>query len=80
MVRALFLAGHDTVILDTTATTKHRRKEWESKSWKRKYQLFNTPKIECVRRAHASERPDLIPIIEKMDAQFETITEEDCDQ
>jgi predicted kinase len=30
MVRALFLAGHPTVIVDATNTTQKRRDEWKS--------------------------------------------------
>lgn len=77
MVRALFIAGHDTIILDSTALTKARRKEWESKSWIRKYIEFNTPKDVCIERARETNQEDLIPVIEKMDTDREPITDDE---
>jgi len=42
MVQSLFLAGHDTVILDATNTTAQRREEWDSTDWNVEYKLFET--------------------------------------
>ena len=77
MVKALFFAGHHIVILDATNTTKVRRAEWKSVRWRRRYMLFKVPKEECLKRAE--DRPDLLPIIEKMAAQFEEIAQEEWD-
>src|SRR4051812_30122694 len=51
MVMALFLAGHKTVILDATNTTKERRKMWVSRNWMTKFRVFDTDENECIRRA-----------------------------
>jgi len=74
MVRALFISGHDKVILDSTSITKSRRKEWESKDWKLKYVEFNTPKHVCIERAKQSNCEDLIPVIEKMNFEKDELT------
>jgi predicted kinase len=78
-VRALFIAGHDKVILDATNNTIQTRSEWKSDSWKRKYVMFITPKSECLQRAVETNQEYLIPVIERMAAEQERITAEDLD-
>lgn len=82
MVRALFLAGHDTVILDATNTTSARRADWVSRSWKRRFVIFGTPDdtMICLERA-GNQYPDdpesrdgLIGAIERMAERWEGIT------
>jgi len=73
MVRALFNAGHETVILDATNTTKARRDEWLSDQWQRQWVVFSTGLDECLSRAVASGRTDLIPVIERMARHFEAL-------
>jgi predicted kinase len=51
MVRALFLAGHDTVILDATNLTRKRREEWKSLDWGLFFHEVPTSQEECVVRA-----------------------------
>lgn len=70
MVRSLFEAGHQTVILDATNTTQKRRDEWKSKEWATYFKVFDTDKAECLRRADA----ELSPVIERMAASFELLT------
>lgn len=70
-VKALFLAGHDIVILDATNLIKERRSFWIDDIWKRKYAYFDATKDECINRAIKNNRRDLIPIIEKMDQEKE---------
>jgi predicted kinase len=66
MVRALFLSGHNEVILDATNLTKKRRDEWIG-PWNIEYKLFtHVSKEECIKRAINSNREDLIPVIERM--------------
>jgi len=77
MVKALFLAGHDTVILDATNGTKARREEWRSKSWVREFVFIGTPKEECIRRAIALDDNYIVPIIEKMAASWENVEAEE---
>lgn len=68
MVRSLFYAGHNVVILDATNTSRQRRNDWIDPEWNRVFQIFHTPKEECIRRATEGMRPDLISVIERMDA------------
>jgi len=63
-IKALFLRGHKTIILDATNTTHSRRKEWEKNEWAVKYVWIKTSPEECKRRALATEQEDLIPVIE----------------
>jgi predicted kinase len=84
MVRALFLAGHDTVILDATNTTRSRRDEWKSKDWCRHFQVFGGPEMRdvCIERAKhtavdAEHEAGLVGAINRMADAFEPITEEE---
>lgn len=71
MVRSLFNAGHRCVILDATNLTEGRRAEWKSKAWELEFVGFSTPAAKCVERAYASNRPDLVPVIDRMAASLE---------
>lgn len=73
MVRALFGAGHKTVIVDATNTTRKRRDDWKSLDWVRQYQTFNTSVAVCKDRATQTHREELIEVIDRMSEQFETI-------
>jgi predicted kinase len=55
MVKALFLAGHNTVVLDETNMNIETRALWKSPQWKRRYQYFDTPPELCKMRAIACE-------------------------
>lgn len=65
MVKSLFLAGHDHVILDATNLSSERRLEW-SDEWTLRYQVFDCDKEECKKRAAANNDFIIIPIIDKM--------------
>ena len=71
MTKALFLAGHDKVIIDATNTTKERRDFWKSRSWNRCFVVFTTTADTCCNRAFLTY-PDLQPIIEKMAKNWES--------
>ncbi len=73
MVKALFLAGHDIVILDSCNHTQKRRDDWISKDWKRFYKVFDTSKNICIKRARESQTEYLIPVIKRMYKDFEPI-------
>jgi predicted kinase len=75
MVKSLFLAGHDTVILDATNITNKRREQWLSSQWETIFQVIYTPKEECISRATMQKDNAIIPIIEKMAGEFETFIE-----
>jgi len=76
MVKALFLAGHNKVILDATNTTKEARDFWISDDWKCIYHLFLASKSECIERAIKDDKEYLIPVIERMSEEIDYNTEE----
>ena len=55
MVKALFLSGHETVILDATNITVERREQWKSRDWVRQYEEFDTTQEVCNRRCDELE-------------------------
>ena len=67
MVKALFLSGHDTVILDACNLTEHRRMDWVCDEWTTVLHLVTTAADECASRAIASGRTSLLPVIAKFD-------------
>lgn len=68
MVKSLFLAGHDTIIIDATHLKWAHRNKWRElfPDLDIEYKAFDTPKTVCIKRAIKDDREDLIPIIEKM--------------
>ena len=76
MVKSLFLAGHNTVILDATNITKQRRDEWKSKDWLRCFVEIDTSAEECLERA--IDDIDIQPIIKKMSFDYQKISIEEC--
>ena len=73
MAKALFLAGHASVIIDATNISEKRRAEWEKRfsGYLVEIKRFNASKEECIQRAKESGRLDLIPVIERMAANEE---------
>jgi len=71
MVKALFLAGHHTVILDATNTTEMRRREWNDRDWVTVLHVVPTSRDECVRRALDQDDLYIVPVIDRMAAQIE---------
>ena len=63
MVRALFNAGHETIILDATNTTTKRRDEWINDDWELDIYVIPTPKSVCLER---TLNPELFLVIERM--------------
>lgn len=72
MVRALFLAGHQQVIVDATNTTQKRRDEWRSPDWTLAYKIIPATAQECISRAKAEGDQYIIPHIERMAATYES--------
>lgn len=68
MVKALFFAGHATVIVDSTHITAKLRSRWDSPLWDTQLQIMKTSKDKCMRRAEVTN-PNLIPVIEWMVSQ-----------
>ncbi len=73
MVAALFLAGHTKVILDATNTTRKRRDEWRGKGWAVRVKLVDTAKEVCLTRANRENDAEIVPVIERMAAQWEPL-------
>ncbi len=70
MVKALFFAGHKTVILDECNITIERRDSCQSDDWEVQYNYFNTPKEVCIERALKTDDYEIIPVIERMADQW----------
>lgn len=79
MVRALFLAGHNTVILDACNNTRKRRDDWISGMWRRAFHIFGAPVEICVERARKDDRPELIDVIIRMSDQHEPVGDDERD-
>lgn len=78
MVESLFLAGHDIVILDATSISKADRDEWDATDkWITYFKYIIASKSICIRRAMSGHRTELIPVIEKMNNEFELPTKEE---
>lgn len=72
MVRALFGAGHNFVILDACNTTRKRRDEWQSpEEWTVRFRSFIESVDTCLNRAEAAGDSGLFPVITRMAEQFE---------
>lgn len=88
MVMALFLAGHEDVIVDVCNNTKKRRDEWKyvAKDFEALhgtkieivFETVDTPAEVCRQRASASEETArLLPVIDRMESQHEPVSEEE---
>lgn len=69
MVKSLFLAGHNAIIIDATHLKEEYRKRWESDEWEIRLVNFKTSKEVCIERAKKDKKEYLIPIIESMDEE-----------
>lgn len=80
MVRALFLAGHKTVILDSTTGTRSQRGMFlpsPDVPWRRYLKVVPTDKDTCIRRAVAGPYPELIEVIDFMARTWEPVQSEE---
>jgi predicted kinase len=77
MVRALFLAGHDAVTVDATNCTRKRRDEWRSRDWVRIFEVVPTDAATCRARAEAENDTEILPVIDRMAAEWEPLTAEE---
>lgn len=80
MVRALFGAGHERVILDATNTTRAARNRWQGKDddhgnaeWETYFKVISTSKEVCIGRAVLAEDSYIIPVIERQAGQWEEL-------
>ena len=77
MVKALFNAGHDTVIMDATNTTRKQRDQWQSTEWETVFHHVDTSQAICVGRALYDQMPDLVDVIQRMADTFEPLEEDE---
>jgi len=77
MVKSLFLAGHNDVILDATNVAKSWRDKWKSDSWKRKFHVVNTSEEICIYRALGEENKELAEVIKYMASIYEPVTKDE---
>lgn len=77
MVEALFNAGHECVTLDATNMTKHYRNVWKSDKWTRYFIHVPTSADICKERAILTNQEYLLDVIDRMNAQFQPLTEEE---
>jgi adenylylsulfate kinase-like enzyme len=71
MVTALFLAGHETVIVDACHVSEKRRNKWFDDRWTITHVLVRTTKTECIRRAVSAYDTNIMPSIHRMADAFE---------
>jgi predicted kinase len=79
MVRALFLAGHKTVVLDSTSCSRKQRDQFRSDEmvmWDCQYIQIDTPPDTCKERAELTH-PELVPIIDHMVKNWEDIEDDE---
>lgn len=75
MVRALFWAGHQIVVLDSTSYNRLQRDRFcpsRDIQWRRFVKIIDTPVLECCRRAKETY-PALVEIIEQMAKNWEPV-------
>ena len=81
MADALFLAGHDTVIIDGTHVSKKRRDVWFnykfSQDVKVKFKVFGDISVsECIDRARKINDDLIQPVIERMATEWDVNNDE----
>lgn len=77
MVRALFEAGHEIVILDACNVSHKRRDEWRSKDWETRFKIIRTPASICIDRAMERNDYEIIDSITRMADNFEELERDD---
>jgi len=78
-VRALFMGGTDTIILDATNTTRAQRDQWKSDEWCTYFYdgCADVSAEVCKERAVATGQTDLLPIIDRMAVDFEPVGDDE---
>ena len=74
MVDALFMAGHQFVMLDATCNTRRRRDDWaRHKAYSTWFYVVDTSAEECIERAIAAGDTEIIRQIERMASEHEPL-------
>jgi predicted kinase len=74
MVEALFLAGHDNVIVDATNVTQKRRDEWTTRDFgadETEFVVIDTPPDKCLERAKMEGDEEIQPVIKRMAEEWD---------
>ena len=75
MVKSLFIAGNEQVVLDGTfITANHRRAFHSCDLWDTIFNVFKVPEAECHRRADVDGRPELHEVITRMSQDWEPVS------
>lgn len=73
MIDALFISGHDKVIIDATNNSRKRRDHWfewcKERDYRAEFKFIETSAKECISRAKAQNDYTIIPIIERMEEE-----------
>lgn len=81
MVNALFMSGHQIVILDACNNTRKRRDEWKSDKWATFFKVVETSKEDCILRVKQDtdieQMMNMIQTIERMAEQHEPLQEDE---
>jgi len=78
MIRALFLVGHNNVVLRATNVTRERRTEWKSShEWESSFACFPWNRDLCENRAKKVGDEAIIPIIHRMSDELELIEDDE---
>jgi predicted kinase len=80
MVRALFLSGHKTVILDSTTGTRSQRDMFlpsPDVPWRRYLKVVPTTRGTCILRALSGPYPELVEVINYMADNWEPVQPEE---
>lgn len=73
MVRALFRAGHQHVILDATNITRKRRDAWISEAWDTRFHRITIDVSVCLERARGAGDKKIVPVIEQKQKDSEDL-------
>jgi len=75
MVRSLFFAGHERVILDACSATRKRRSKWRDSNWMCKYKVFEVDLEVCCARVEENNpnRLNLLASIVRVDADYQPV-------
>jgi predicted kinase len=72
MVRSLFFAGHDCVILESTFHLRRQREQWMSNDlWSTVFCRFCDSPGQCQEQAVQDNRPEMVPLIDRLANSFE---------
>lgn len=75
MVKSLVYEGYKVIIIDETNLRRKYRLSWQSfmPNTKAIFKVFNIKKEECIKRAYLSNRKYLLPVIERMNKEYEPL-------